>query len=225
MKKKIKLFKYVGETARSVYERSWEHVNSRDQLQTSSHMLKHILEEHEEEEQMEKIIFGVKVLRYTRNAFERQVSESVLIQEQRGHNILNSKSEYNRCSLPRLTANLGNREWRKRQKEEREEKEKNDALERRIIGMRKNRNKGRRGETTLRDEPAEKRRKIGNAEWKRVLQVKWGGEKRKKTTRRTMSMYTQQRGGEKTTSETIWEKKQEKKMQKRSQKRTKLMRM
>ena len=63
MKKKIKLFKYVGETARSVYERSWEHVNSRDQLQTSSHMLKHILEEHEEEEQMEKIIFGVKLLR------------------------------------------------------------------------------------------------------------------------------------------------------------------
>ena len=87
LKKKIKLFKYVGETARSVYERSWEHVNSRDQLQTSSHMLKHILEEHEEEEQMEKIIFGVKVLRYTRNAFERQV---------------------------RLTANLGNRELRRK---------------------------------------------------------------------------------------------------------------
>ena len=57
--------------------------------------------------------------------------------------MLNSKSEYNRCSLPRLRANLGNREWRKRQKEEREEKEGNDALERRIIGMRKNRNKGR----------------------------------------------------------------------------------
>ena len=35
-------------------------------------------------------------------------------------------------------------------------KEKNDALEKRIIGMRKNRYKGRRGETTLRDEPAEK---------------------------------------------------------------------
>ena len=32
--KKIKLHKYVGETSRSVFERSWEHTNSRDQLQT-----------------------------------------------------------------------------------------------------------------------------------------------------------------------------------------------
>ena len=28
LKKRIKLFKYVGETSRSVYERSWEHVHS-----------------------------------------------------------------------------------------------------------------------------------------------------------------------------------------------------
>ena len=45
--------------------------------------------------------------------------------------------------------------------------------------MRKNRNKWRRGKTTLRDEPAEKRIKIGDAEWKRVLQIKDGGDKRK----------------------------------------------
>ena len=32
--KKIKLHKYVGETSRGVFERSWEHTNSRDQLQT-----------------------------------------------------------------------------------------------------------------------------------------------------------------------------------------------
>ena len=31
--KKIKLHKYAGETSRGVFERSWEHTKSRDQLQ------------------------------------------------------------------------------------------------------------------------------------------------------------------------------------------------
>ena len=112
MMRNMRLYKYIGETSRSVYERSWEHVHSMEQLQTSSHMLKHALEKHGEEEDLEKIQFGVKVIRYTRSAFERQVMESVIIQDERNHNILNSKSEYNRCSLPRLTANLGDREWK-----------------------------------------------------------------------------------------------------------------
>ena len=128
-------------TSRSVFERAWEHNHSRDQLHTSSHMLKHIIEKHGEEEDPDKTQFGVRVVRYTRRAFERQIIESVLIQEERSHFILNSKSEYNRCSLPRLTANLGNREWKKRRKEEEEEKEREAALERVITTMRKERNK------------------------------------------------------------------------------------
>ena len=104
-----------------------------EQLQTSSHMLKHALEHHGDEVDMRKIEWGVKVLRFTRSAFERQVIESVLIQENRFHYILNSKSEYNRCSLPRLTAKLGEREWKKKAKEERLEKEKELELEKRII--------------------------------------------------------------------------------------------
>ena len=117
MMKRMKLYKYIGETSRSVYERSWEHVHSMEQLHTNSHMLKHALEKQGEEEDLGKIQFGVKVVRYTRSSFVRQVTESVIIQEERNHNILNSKSEYNRCSLPRLTANLGDREWKKRAKE------------------------------------------------------------------------------------------------------------
>ena len=113
MVKNMKLYKYIGETSRSVYESSWEHMHSMGQLQNNSHMLKHALEKHGEEEDLGKIQFGVKVVRYTRSSFVRQVTESVIIQEERNHNILNSKSEYNRCSLPRLTANLGDREWKK----------------------------------------------------------------------------------------------------------------
>ena len=144
--RKMKIYKYIGETSRSCYERSWEHVHSMEQLNTSSHMLKHAIEKHGEEENLTNIKFGVKVLRYTKRAFERQVIESVLIQENRDHHILNSKSEYNRCSLPRLTAKLGEREWKSKEKEERREKEHELELERKIMEMRKARNLTRRGQ-------------------------------------------------------------------------------
>ena len=42
--KGIKLFKYVGETGRSGYERNQEHVRDREKWKISSHMLKHIVE-------------------------------------------------------------------------------------------------------------------------------------------------------------------------------------
>ena len=71
-----------------------------------------------------KLFWVAKVVRYSRNVFEKQVIESVIIQEERGHHILNSKSEYNRCSLPRLSAKLGERDWKTREKEGEDEKEK-----------------------------------------------------------------------------------------------------
>ena len=49
-KSKIKKFLYVGETARSIFERAIEHHNDIAQLKTSSHMLRHLLESHEDEE-------------------------------------------------------------------------------------------------------------------------------------------------------------------------------
>ena len=41
------LYKYLGETCRSLYERGVEHINDMEQLKPGSHMLKHILESHE----------------------------------------------------------------------------------------------------------------------------------------------------------------------------------
>ena len=43
LKAKIKLYKYIGETSRSSYERSWEHLNDMAQLRNTSHMLKHAI--------------------------------------------------------------------------------------------------------------------------------------------------------------------------------------
>ena len=56
------------------------------------------------------MIFRMKVLCYKRMAYERQVNKSVLIQQNRNHQLPNSRSEFNRCSLPRLTVKLGDKE-------------------------------------------------------------------------------------------------------------------
>ena len=45
-KKEIKKYIYIGESARSVYERLWEHQDSLEQLSPDSHMIKHIVEMH-----------------------------------------------------------------------------------------------------------------------------------------------------------------------------------
>ena len=80
----------MGESARSAYERLWEHQHALDQLNPDSHMLKHIVEVHGDEE-IKDIVFHAKVIKFTRSAFERQILESVIIQDKRENNhILNS---------------------------------------------------------------------------------------------------------------------------------------
>ena len=93
------------------------------EMKIDNHMLKNFLEKHEGEN-MEEIKFGMKILKTARSAFERQIAESVLIQtEKRDNYILNSKSEYNRCALPRLTAKIGNFTLDDLEKEKQKEKE------------------------------------------------------------------------------------------------------
>ena len=66
-----------------------------DRIKTTSYMMKHIMQEHEELDNHTNIRCGMRVLQYTRTIFERQILDSVQIQEQRkGHILLNSRSEY-----------------------------------------------------------------------------------------------------------------------------------
>ena len=46
MKREIKRHLYIGETSRSIYERSLEHQGDMEQLKTSSYMLRHLVEMH-----------------------------------------------------------------------------------------------------------------------------------------------------------------------------------
>ena len=101
----IKLYKYVGETSRSLYERSFEHLTDYEGLSTKSHMLKHAVEMHTKEE-LDTIKFGIRIIKTAKSFFERQIFESVEIQENRHHHLLNSRSEYNRCAVPRLACKL-----------------------------------------------------------------------------------------------------------------------
>ena len=83
--KESKRFIYIGETNRSTFERGIEHQNDVIGCKTSSHMLRHLLTVHEEEEEeWDKIKFGMKILKTTKTAFERQI----LIQKARAHNIM-----------------------------------------------------------------------------------------------------------------------------------------
>ena len=117
--KNIKNHIYIGETNRSAYERGWEHCNDLAKMSNNSHMLRHLVSEHENQD-FSEIKFGMRVIKFTKTSFERQVLEAVTIeQERKKNNILNSRQEYNRSSLPRLTTKLGDsayQDWQRQEK-------------------------------------------------------------------------------------------------------------
>ena len=132
-KAKIKRFIYIGETNRSAYERGVEHQQDVIGCKTSSHMLRHLLHKHEEEEsEWNSIRFGMTIMKSTRTAFERQILESVEIQKARDQLIMNDKSEYNRCALARLTTRLGEKEMKRWREEDRLEMEREATIEEKI---------------------------------------------------------------------------------------------
>ena len=90
-----KLNMYVGETAPSAHERGFEHLDDIMQLKTSSHLLKHLIDRHEDED-WDEIDFRMEIKTFSRTAFERQIMEACQIQYYRNQNLLNSRSEFNR---------------------------------------------------------------------------------------------------------------------------------
>jgi hypothetical protein len=131
-----RMAKYIGETARSTYERGFEHLSDLLNTSAKSHMLRHYVESHMGEE-FGEMKFQMKVLKFTRTAFERQILESVLIQENRNHNLLNSKSEFNRCSIPRITLKMGESEIPRLDKKAAEELKREEWILSRIRDLRK----------------------------------------------------------------------------------------
>ena len=90
---------YVGESSRSIQERSIEHWSKYRAGSNKSHILKHQDMEHEGAAPQ----FIMRAVSFHRTALSRQIAEAVRIRRRGGEGaILNSKSEYNRCHIPRL---------------------------------------------------------------------------------------------------------------------------
>ena len=90
---------YVGESARSIYERAGEHWDAFKTRKPDSHIWKHHLVHHDSQGEPEMIF---KVIGTFRSALSRQIFEAVRIKD-RGIHALNSKGEYDRCKIHRLT--------------------------------------------------------------------------------------------------------------------------
>ena len=83
--------KYVGETRRSAYERGKEHVADFRNLNETSHLLKLVILEHQQEKKLEDMEFGMRVSNSHRTVSERQIRKAVAIafEKKKGRKLLN----------------------------------------------------------------------------------------------------------------------------------------
>ena len=109
--------RYVGESARSAAERKKEHLDDAKSKSKDSHMWKHWVNHHGGVETP----FQFKILSFFSSPLERQVGEAVRILRTGAEQILNSKSENNRCKIPRIIAKDGREEMTLGDKEQQDE--------------------------------------------------------------------------------------------------------
>ena len=109
---------YIGETRKNGYERGKNHLDDYRRLSLDSHILKHQILKHG----TEIVNFSMKIVKKHNSAFKRQVHEAVLVEkfEKEGEEILNSKGGFNRCSLPRLSIKVGDKEQKEGEQQENE---------------------------------------------------------------------------------------------------------
>ena len=96
---------YIGETSRSANERGIEHCKDKEHFRARSHMLKHAVSIHPINHPHE-IEFRMKIISQNKTAFERQITEAVLIRRNMGEKLLNSRQEYNQCYIPKITVKI-----------------------------------------------------------------------------------------------------------------------
>ena len=111
---------YVGESARSAAERMEEHLDDAICGRKDSHIHKHWVKKHNGRQTR----FSFQVLKFFKSALERQVGEAVRIMKTGAKRILNSRGEFNRCSLPIITT-----------KEESEEETQGDSEQLEGVGV------------------------------------------------------------------------------------------
>ena len=113
---------YVGETSRSLFERTKEHFGDADGFKPGSHMVKHWMTSHSESNACPSFEFNI-IGSYT-DCLSRQVAEALRIMNSKDV-LLNSKNEYASNCLSRVCVDMDKYERRKQERRE-EEQEKAD---------------------------------------------------------------------------------------------------
>ena len=144
----------MGETSRRTFTRGREHKNDARLMNPGSHILNHWLRYHEGEDP-DLMKMGMKIHTFRRTAFERQVAEAVTIQQvQKDHYLMNSKSEYRACKIPRISIKMGDSEMYEETEKRRREQQEDDELEQKIKIMKRMSQKRR-----MEEEPTQQRKR------------------------------------------------------------------
>ena len=117
---------YIGETSRSLAERSLEHLGDVKSFDSGSHILKHWMEEHPSLKNIPP--FRFRITRTFSDCLTRQLAEAIriMLSQEQGTKILNGKNEYLNNNIPRVKVDDDDIERKKR--EIREEIEKKEEL-------------------------------------------------------------------------------------------------
>ena len=107
-----------------------------------------------------------------------QIYEAVTIEENRHHNLLNSRSEFNRSAVPRLTCKLGNKSYKKYEQEVDRNMEKEEGQITKIRELIKERNRTR--VQNQRKLPPPKRRKLEGGKYEQATLERPTSEKEKR---------------------------------------------
>ena len=94
---------YLGESGRTMAERSCEHQADALTQNKNSHMRSHMLAEHPSKLSEVLSSYRMDIKKKARSALERQVREAVEIARAPPGSLLNMKEEYNRCLLPSIS--------------------------------------------------------------------------------------------------------------------------
>ena len=121
---------YIGETSHSLQERGAQHWGGWKRKVPQNHMVYHQNMEHGGEPPK----FILRPVSFFKSALTRQIAEAVRIRRRGGEgSILNSKSEYNRCHIPRLQLEEQEQEEELKRREQEEKEEQEQAVEEQIL--------------------------------------------------------------------------------------------
>ena len=135
---------YIGETSRSLSERAGEHYRDARDFSKKSHIIKHWMNNHQDEDKIPPFI--IKITKKYRDCLSRQVGEAIAI-HMSGDELLNSKNEYasnciSRVGVEETTFERKQREWEE-ETDEKKEEERLDAFRKAKEGKSNHKDYGR----------------------------------------------------------------------------------